>query len=44
MGTREAQRDVGPRGLGVVAKAGLKTGEVEICRHWAKGWCMRADA
>ena len=25
-------------------KAGLKTGEVETCRHWAKGWCMRADA
>ena len=27
-------REVGPR----------KTGEVETCRHWAKGWCMRADA
>ena len=34
----------GPRGLGVADKAGLKTGEVETCRHWAKGWCMRADA
>ena len=19
-------------------------GEAETCRHWAKGWCMRADA
>ena len=25
-------------------KVGPKTGEVETCRHWAKGWCMRADA
>ena len=24
-------------------RAGLKTGEVETCMHWAKGWCMRAD-
>ena len=30
--------------LGVANKAGPKTGEVETCRHWAKGWCMRADA
>ena len=44
MGTREAQREVGPRGLGVADKAGPRTGEVETCRHWAKGWCMRADA
>ena len=44
MGTREAQREVGPRGLGVADKAGPKTGEVETCRHWAKEWCMRADA
>ena len=43
MGTREAQREVGPRGLGVADKAGPKTGEVETCRYWAKGWCMRAD-
>ena len=43
MGTKEA-REVGPRGLGVADKAGPKTGEVETCRHWAKGWCMRADA
>ena len=44
MGTQEAPREVGPRGLGVADKAGPKTGEVETCRHWAKGWCMRADA
>ena len=44
MGTREAQREVGPRGLRMADKAGPKTGEVETCRHWAKGWCMRADA
>ena len=25
-------------------KARPKTGDVETCRHWAKGWCMRADA
>ena len=43
MGTKEA-REVGPRGLGVADKAGPKTGEVETCRNWAKGWCMRADA
>ena len=43
MGTREAQREVGPRGLGVADKAGPKMGEVETRRHWAKGWCMRAD-
>ena len=44
MGTQEAPREVGPRLLGGADKAGLKTGEVETCRHWAKGWCMRADA
>ena len=43
MGAKEA-REVGPRELGVADKAGPKTGEVETCRHWAKGWCMRADA
>ena len=37
-------REVGPRALGVADKAGPKTGEVETCRHWAKGWCMRAFA
>ena len=44
MGTQEAPREVGPQGLGVADNAGPKTGEVETCRHWAKGWCMRADA
>ena len=24
-------------------RARPKTGEVETCRHWAKGWCMRSD-
>ena len=37
-------REVGLRELRVADKAGPKTGEVETCRHWAKGWCMRADA
>ena len=44
MGTREAPREVGSRGLGVADKAGPKTGEAETCRHWAKGRCMRANA
>ena len=35
---------MGPRELGMADRAGPKTGEVETCRHWAKGWCMRADA
>ena len=43
VGAKEA-REMGPRELGVADKAGPKTGEVETCRHWAKGWCMRADA
>ena len=43
VGAKEA-REVGPQELGVADKAGPKTGEVETCRHWAKGWCMRADA
>ena len=43
MGAKEG-REVGPRELGVADRAGPKTGEVETCRHWAKGWCMRADA
>ena len=43
VGAKEA-REVGPRELGVADKAGLMTGEVETCRHWAKGWCMQADA
>ena len=36
--------EVGPQEMGVADRAGPKTGEVETCRHWAKGWCMRADA
>ena len=43
VGAKEA-REVGPRELGVADRAGPITGEVETCRHWAKGWCMRADA
>ena len=43
LGAKEA-REVGPRELGVADRAVPKTGEVETCRHWAKGWCMRADA
>ena len=43
VGAKEA-REVGPLELGVADRAGPKTGEVETCRHWAKGWCMRADA
>ena len=42
-GAKEA-REVGPRELGVADKAWPKMGKVETCRHWAKGWCMRADA
>ena len=43
VGANEAH-EVGPQELRVADKAGPKTGEVETCRHWAKGWCMRADA
>ena len=43
VGAKEA-REVSPREPGVADKAGPKTGEVETCRHGAKGWCMRADA
>ena len=43
VGAKET-REVSPREPGVADKAGPKTGEVETCRHWAKGWCMRADA
>ena len=28
----------------VANRARPKTGEVKTCRHWAKGWCTRADA
>ena len=43
VGAKDAH-EVGQQELGVADKAGPKTGEVETCRHWAKGWCMRADA
>ena len=43
LGAKEAH-EVGPQELGMADKAGPKTGEVETCRHWAKGWCMRANA
>ena len=43
MGVKEAH-EVGPQEMGVADRAGPKTGEVETCRHWANGWCMRADA
>ena len=43
VGAKEAH-EVGPHEVGVADKAGPKTGEVETCRHWAKGWCMPADA
>ena len=43
VGAKEG-REPGPRELGVADRAGPKTGEVENCRHWAKGGCMRADA
>ena len=43
VGAKEA-REVGPQELGVADKAGPKTGEVETCRHWAKGCCMQVDA
>ena len=43
VGVKEAH-EVGPQEVGVADKAGPKTGEVETCKHWARGWCMRADA
>ena len=43
VGAKEAH-EVEQQEAGVADKAGPKTGEVETCRHWAKGWCMRADA
>ena len=43
VGAKEAH-EVEPRELGVADKARPKTGEVETYRHWAKEWCMRADA
>ena len=43
VGVKEAH-EVGPQEMGMADGAGPKTGEVETRRHWAKGWCMRADA
>ena len=43
VGVKEAH-EVGPQEVGVADKSVPKTGEVETCRHWAKGWCMRADS
>ena len=43
VGAKEAH-EVGPQELAVADKAWPKTGEVETCRQWAKGWCMRANA
>ena len=42
-GGREAH-DVVQGETRVADSAHPKTGEVETCRHWAKGWCMRVDA
>ena len=41
--TKEAH-EVEQQEVGVADRAGPKTGEVETCKHWAKRWCMRADA
>ena len=43
VGAKEAH-EVGQQEAGVPDRAGPKTGDVETCRHWARGWCMRADA
>ena len=43
MGVKEAH-EVGPQGRGIAERAGPKTGDVRTCSHWAKRWCMRADA
>ena len=43
LGAREAH-EVQQRGTEVADRARPKTGEVETCRHWAQGCCMRADA
>ena len=42
-GAREAH-EVKREETGVADRARPKAGEVETCRHWAKGWCMRAYA
>ena len=43
VGAKEAHQ-VEQQEAGVADRAGPKTGEVKTCRHWAKGWCTRADA
>ena len=43
VGVKEAH-ELEPQEAGVADRAGPKMGDVETCRHWAKGWCMRADA
>ena len=43
VGVKETH-EVGPQEMGVADRAGPKTGEVDTCRHRAKGWCMRANA
>ena len=43
VGAKEAHEVEQPEAA-VADKAGPKTEEVETCKHWAKGWCMRADA
>ena len=43
VGAKEAH-EVEPQETGVANRAGSEMGEVETCRHWAKGWCMQTDA
>ena len=43
VGAKEAH-EVEEQEAGVADRVGPKTEEVETWRHWAKGWCMRADA
>ena len=43
VGAKEAH-EVEPQETGLEDRAGPKMGEVQTCRHWAKGWCMRAYA
>ena len=43
MGAKEGHK-VEQQEAGVEDRARPKTGEVETCRQWAKGWCMLADA
>ena len=43
VGAKEAH-EVEQQEAGLADRDRPKTGDVETCRHWAKGWCMRADA